>query len=145
MAMKIPDVGTKNLLNSLFRSPNSFGIKVRLFKATIVPAAGDTLATYTAIQADFGGYAAVNASAWQVSTGPDGTGHASTICVPDVVFTVGIIPTPTNNIFGYYVTDQAPTPTLLFWAEVFAAGPYSMALPGSTITVTPKFLLKSEF
>jgi len=59
----IPDVGLQYKLGHL-RTAVFEVLTIRLYKVDKVPAAGDVLADYDAIQADFSGYAGQNMSGW---------------------------------------------------------------------------------
>jgi hypothetical protein len=136
--LKVPYAGSKILLNYLTGFTAGTGTRIKLFKNNITPAGTDVLATYT--EADFTGYADVVTGAWVAAT-LDGS-NRGIANAPDAVFTQTAI-TVTNNIYGYYVTDNPATEVL--WAERFDSAPFAMSAVGSKITVTPTLTFVSEF
>lgn len=98
--------------------------QVKLLKASIVLTPTTPLATLTAQEADFTGYAAI---ALPTLVGPINPTVLTTGLTADVNFVVGSSPTVTNNIYGYYVDHNTAADWVL--AELFD-NPVPMALAG---------------
>jgi hypothetical protein len=109
-----------------------------LFMGNVVPADGDALATYTAVEATFPGYARVDLANW-LAAADDGAGRARTLA-DLITFTRGAGGAP-QNIYGYFVFDATPT---LLWAERHPSAPVIMAILGDMFRVNPAFTLRSE-
>jgi hypothetical protein len=136
MALKVPNIGELTLLDLL--TANWGTLDCGLFKSMHTPADGDTLATYTAIEADFPGYARQQIQNW-LAASTDGTGRA--LSVADVVtFTRGAGGAP-QNIYGYFVVDAAGN---LLWAELDPNAPVAINNPGNTYSILPTLTLKTE-
>lgn len=139
MPMKIPFEGRKALTDSLRFMWNSFDpLLIRLFKGDYVPADGDTLATFAAIECDFGGYAALPLDGW-ADFGLDPDGREVVQCeAAEWVRLSG-----SNLVYGYFVCDLAGT--TLVWAERFASAPFLVDAANEFFTFVPQFTLTSEF
>src|SRR4051812_4810617 len=62
-ALVVPNIAEVTILESV-RAELLDGGSLRLFVSNHTPVAADVLATYTAIEAAFGGYAAITCSSW---------------------------------------------------------------------------------
>lgn len=129
MTLVVPNVGEVKNLELYLKNENLF---LRLYSNNVVPAEGDTLATYTEVSG--GGYAqkTLIAANWIVVGGNPSVG---TYAAQDFAFT-GTTGAP-GTIYGYYVADIAG---ILRWAERFpeAVLPFTPG-NGSLIRVTPRF------
>jgi len=107
------------------------GARLKLFQNDWNPTIGDTPANYT--ECDFPGYASVSLTLWGSAGVVSGVG-----LIQEQVRTFAMSgASPTNLIFGYYVTDATGS-TLLF-AERSAVAPYSIDAIGKTYSVLPRF------
>lgn len=109
------------------------GAIAHLFQSPMVPSPALTLADFTAIEADFDGYAASAALTW----GAVGTDPADRAWV--TAQEVEWVPTGTttpNTIYGYYVTNAAGT-ALLFWDNF--PDPIPVTGPPSVVHAVPTF------
>ena len=131
--------GRKAVCEALLVSGLKVDPQYHLFQNNTTPMSSDTLGSYT--EADFTGYASVNAVGWSAPV--TSSGHEKTLAT-SVLFQVGSSPTVGNNIYGYYVTDNNRGGALV-WAERFTGAPLSMTVAGDAIVVTPEFQESSEF
>ena len=104
------------------------GLTLRLYKNNVTPAETDTAATYT--EATFTGYAAVSLATGDWTLTP---GNPSSAAAAQKSFTSSADQTA-QDIYGYYLTENAAN--TLVAAELFAAGPYTIANNGDIIKVT---------
>ncbi len=149
MAMKILKTGQTQLENDLLAGGALENWSFRLFSTSHTPAVTDTLATYTAIEATFTGYAAktltrsVSGATWStpaiVTPGTiDATNGNSKA-------TYGSAPqswsaTSAQTVYGYFVSGV--TSLVGLFAEQFAS---SIALVNpSTLQITPALELGSN-
>src|ERR1044072_2949235 len=137
MALKVPDVGEVNILDTLRGVWNSTTVRFHLYQTNYTPVDGSVLGDFT--EATFSGYAAIAVSSFAAATTVSNRG--STTANP-ITFTRGVGET-SNSIYGYYVTDS--TNTKLLFAERAPAPPISMTNVGDQIVITPVFTLSSEF
>jgi hypothetical protein len=139
MAKKIPDAAALLYLQALISSGLYTGAQVGLYAANHTPVAGDMAATYTAIEASFGGYArqALGVPSAPVMAG----GRATTTFGPPNAWssTGGGAAT---QIYGAFVLDASGR---LLWAELDPNGPYDMGTAGHAYGYSPVDTLKSEF
>jgi hypothetical protein len=115
------------------------GAKVHLYGSAHTPARGDSLATYTAIESAWAGYAA-QSPAWTASalTAGDQPGFTQSGTLTFGPNTSG----GSVNVYGYYVTDSADTQFL--GGETFAGAP--IAVPnGVSLAFVVQFQDISEF
>jgi hypothetical protein len=130
MSLVVPNDAEIAILTYIFNQ----ALTLRLFSNNIIPAATDTVASYTEVVG--GGYVAkaLTFAHWVLTAGGPSVGQYDT--QQDWLFTG-----PTNapgTVYGYYVTRNSDGK--LLWAERFAAGflPFSPIL-GSHVKVTPRF------
>lgn len=136
MALKVPNLGELFLL--LVLRSNWPTLSMGLFVSDYTPADGDNLATYTAIEATFPGYARVDLTGWTFPAA-DGAGRARTAAAL-VTFTRTVTGSP-QFVWGYFVTEPGGT---LLWAERHPAPPVRMELAADVFRVNPAFTLRSE-
>ena len=135
MSLKVPNGGELKLMDAIRTYLNS-NAYLKLFKNDKAPGDTDTTAGYT--EADFPGYAGIQLASWSAAvTNADGKGELNETAR---TFTM-TGSSPTNTIYGYYVTDGSNN---LLWAER-AAAPYAMDANGKTYTVVPKLTGRTEF
>ena len=110
MTLVLPNVGEQLALKLIVNKTTQGNLKLHLFKTNVTPGETDTVTTYT--ECDAAGYGAITltGATWTVAT--DGSGN-TTASYPQQTFTF----TATQNVYGYYLTDNAGT-TLLY-AEAF--------------------------
>ncbi len=139
MAMKIPIASRKLFTDVMIAAWNAgTPLKMHLYKASHTPADIDTLSTYTAIEADFGGYAPQAISGW-LDVGLDADDRELVQANPTLfVWTSG-----TNDIYGYFVTNSANN--ALWFAELRAGGPITVDVDNPLYFVLPRFTGTSEF
>jgi hypothetical protein len=113
------------------------GAKLHLFKSNHTPADGDVLATYTAIESTFPGYAAQTVTGWGA---PVVSAHVATVTAAQLTFTRNATGA-TENVYGYYVTDAANT--VLLWAELDPNAPIGLTNNGDQYLVTPSVAQQS--
>lgn len=133
--------GAKMILRQLVGRGLPLGVTYHLYKAAHTPANTDVLATYTAIEANYTGYASQSAGGWSA---PIGSAFPFTILGTSMLFQVGASPSIGNSIYGYYVTDDTNSGALV-WAELFSGAPLSMTSAGDAIVLTPEYGQWSEF
>jgi len=136
MALKVPDLGERKLVNLL--RLNWGTLQAGLFIADHVPANGDTLATYVAIEASFPGYARVDVLNWTVAA-DDGAGRART-AADLITFTRTVSGVP-QFVWGYFIVDPDG---VQLWAERHPAPPVRMEMAGDVFRISPAFTLRSE-
>jgi hypothetical protein len=105
------------------------GAYLRLYQNDPTLASNMMVSDFT--EADFPGYAGPTLLAAGLATTADPAVATFTPVVN--TFSSG---TPTNTIYGYYVTDGGGN---LLWAERDPSAPITMASPGDTYTVTPTY------
>lgn len=133
MTAKIGDDQKRADLEAIVAMYNAGGYQVCLFKATHTPAHDDDATDYTAIEADFPGYARVNLTGGVVAGAVDGSFNA-TAEFDTSVFTCNASGTP-NDIYGYFVLDGAGN---YAWAEDRGlAGPTTINTDEQTYVVVP--------
>lgn len=108
------------------------GLLVKLFQNNVEPSPNDVAAEYDA--ADFAGYAASTAIVWGTPF-LDSDGKATVVGDSKQFTSTG--PTPSNTIYGYYVTTAA---NVLVYAERFAT-PVLIDADDQAIVVVPEFQL----
>jgi hypothetical protein len=117
-------------LNVLRQAANAINM-IHLYASPHTPAAGDTDGMYSAIEANFSGYAPINLGQWNPAfLNPQSIGE---IDANQVVWTHNGGPN-INTIYGCYVTDNTGH---VFYAEVFDA-PVQMNAGGLTLKYTPR-------
>jgi hypothetical protein len=113
------------------------GSTLRLFTSNHTPVQGDTLATYTAIEAAFGGYAAITLNSW----GAAFTNAAHTAESDEVVrvFTATGAGLPVT-IYGCFIKLNDGT---LGYADLFQT-PVTLAAAGQTVAYQAVITLETK-
>lgn len=120
----------KNIVDNLLQ-----GGTLHLFKSNHTPVAGDTLSTYTAIEATFGGYAAITVSSWSVPA-TNGSGQSETDAAIQTWVTTGSgLP---ETVYGVFYEDVNGD---LSYAELFPTGGLVLSTAGLPISYLPVFTL----
>ncbi len=138
MAIVFSNDAETTLLDRLLGASASETWQCRLFKGDVTPAAAHTAATYSAVEADFGGYAGQNLTDhgnWPAAASV--SGKAQSQFSAEVPFSFGSTGA-SNSVYGFFITDSSGR---LIMAERFAAGPYAMVNLGDTIKVRPTLRL----
>ena len=129
MTLKLADLGCKQILIDAASVWNATALKLHLFKSNTTPTTSDVIGTYT--ECDFAGYAAISMTTWAT---PSVAAHVATMVAAAKTFTRSTTGTA-QNIYGYYVTDNANT--ILLWAERDSNAPIVVTNSGDSYTVTP--------
>lgn len=137
MAIVVPDVGERYLLNRLLKSTNaSNNLTLRLYTA-VSGSLGESTVLGDFTEATFPGYSAATLTNSSWGNASTSTGTSSSTYGSAQTFTRSS--TGSNEaVLGYYVEDA--TATVLVYAEAFAATA-NMANNGDSITFTPKIEL----
>lgn len=130
MSLKFVDAGLQRKLTDLASAWNSTKVKLHLYKTNVTPTTSSTVGSFT--ECDFAGYAAQDIANWAYDTVAS---HVADMKADPNVFTRTSTGT-SQNVYGYYVTDQAGT--TLYFAELDPAGPRVLTNAGDSYTVTPK-------
>jgi len=140
MALKVVEAGLLQFLLDWATKANSEEYKIGLFQNNWTPAVGDDLTDV--VPCDFGGYAGLLLlDSWDTG-GISFSDPRATVTHPAKTWTAD--GTTTNDVYGYYVVDNAGTN--LLWAERNAVAPVTVGLvAGQTYSVIPKFTDRSEF
>lgn len=130
MALLVPDVGERLMLQNITANTSPVNLVLKLYKNDVTPAEGDTATTYQ--EATFTGYAntTLTGSSWVIAN----AGGISNATYTQQTFTSSAAQA-TQQIYGYFVTS-GPVGTLL-WAERFTDGPYPITNLGDAVKVTP--------
>lgn len=132
----VPNVAEVSLLQGIIDFLLEGGT-LHLFKTNHTPVAGDTLATYTAIEAAFGGYAAKTLTGWTAAA-TNGSGQAETQNSIQTWITTGAgLP---ETIYGVFVEDVNGD---LAYAELFPTGGLVLSAAGLPISYLPVFTLET--
>lgn len=113
---------------------------IRLCKTNFAPADSDVLADYTPGEADFDGYAGIVLTGGGVSN--LGGGLGARIDWDPVTWTPTGAVTP-NDIYSYYVTDDAQTE--LYWSGPCDVLPSTLNGGSTSLTIPVRFGEKSQF
>jgi hypothetical protein len=135
----VPTVGEARLCEVVRAWLNSETVKIGLYKSNYTPQDTDTLATYTAIEADFPGYARLETLNWSAA-GSDGAGRQFTKA--DFAIFTRSSTGAAQNIYGYFVYQDATGD--LLWAELDPAAPKVVTNAGDAIAIRPKLTDRSE-
>lgn len=132
----VTDYGIGKELEGICTLVNSIPLYLRLFQNNHTPAHGDTIASYT--EATFGGYAAIvvndlNVIGVSLSVALAQAGVKVFICTGG----------PSNNIYGYYLTNASNTN--VYWAQYDDLSPVPIGNLGDVYVVVPAITHKSEF
>ena len=134
MSLLIPTASQLTLLDALTTSGSLNGATLHLFKSNITPALTDVLATYTANEATFGGYAAQTITPW----GAAATVSAKAKSVaPTFTFTATGASLP-QTIYGVYVLTSGGA---LIFAEANPTGGVTLSSAGHSFSYQPNFTL----
>lgn len=121
MAGTVPIAAQIDTLTDMIASLQD-GWYMRLFSGNHTPGSGDTISTYTAIEASFTGYSPSALTTWSAPT-TDGTNAAISVSTQGQ-FT-GTSAGGTGNLYGYFLTNSGGTK--LYGCERFASAPISEA------------------
>lgn len=136
MSLVVPNVSELELLEAI-RANELDGGDLRLFTGSHVPAASDTLSTYTAIEPSFGGYAAITCSSWgAVFTNGDGEAETDET-VRTFTATGSGLPVTVTGVF--YVNPSGD----LLYAERFQSS-VTVTNAGDTVSYLPVFTGRSQ-
>jgi len=126
MALNVPDVGENKALEHMVNKTAPENLTLRLFQNNITPSDTDTTATYT--EASFTGYAGITltGATW-------GAASAGSIAYAQQTFTCS--GAGSQSIYGYYINQV--TSTVLMWSERDASAPFTIAVSGDAVRVTP--------
>lgn len=133
----MPNVGeVLALKNLLGHTAADTPLKLKLFSNDRTPASGDTAASYTEVAG--GGYANVSftGASWTVTAG-----SPSTASYAAQTFTFTGTTTAPGTIYGYYVTNNTG---ILLWAQRLTSPPFTPAVNGDSVVVTPQITLGSD-
>jgi len=135
-ALVVPNVAEVTLLQGLVDALLDGG-ELRLFASNHTPVAADTLSTYSAIQASFGGYAGITLNSWS-AVFLNGSDEAET---DEIVrtFTASGSGLP-QTIYGAYVVDSNGD---LAYAELFQNA-VTLSAAGHTVNFQPVFTGRSQ-
>lgn len=133
MSIALADSGALQILKKYFADTNpvAANLTLHLFTNDITPADTDTTATYT--EAAGGGYApkTLTAASWTVSA----VGGIAQAAQPQQTFTFTGALDAAATVYGYYITDNDTTPTLIY-AERSATS-FTPANNGDALLMTP--------
>jgi hypothetical protein len=114
------------------------GGTLHAYTSNHAPANGDTLATYTALEAAFGGYAPITCSAW-------GAAYLNAANVAESDETVRVWTASGSGlpvtVYGVFYKDVNGN---LMYAELFQT-PVPLSAAGQTVAYQPVFTGQSEF
>jgi hypothetical protein len=129
MTLKMSDLGCKQTLVDASAIWNATNLKLRLFQSNTTPTTSSVIGDFT--ECTFAGYAAVSLTGWAT---PIVAAHDATMLADLKTFT-RTSTGASQNIYGYYVTDNATT--FLLWAERDPLAPIVVTNNGDSYTVTP--------
>ena len=109
---------------------------LRLYDTDVTPAEGDSIGDYS--ESDGAGYAAIaipgdttGGAGW---TYDEGAGDTVSASFAQQTFTFS----GADTVYGYHITTlTADGDTIVFWAEKFTDGPYTIPGGGGTIKISP--------
>lgn len=134
MALLIPTASQLSLLDALTASGSLNGATLHLYTSNHTPVLADVLATYTAIEASFGGYSAQTITPW----GAAATVSAKAKSVaPTFTFTATGAGLPVT-VYGVYVLTSGG---LLIFAELNPTGGVTLSSAGHSFSYQPNFTL----
>lgn len=136
MALVVPNVAENTLLDAI-RTELLQGGTLHLFASNHTPVAADVLATYTAIESAFGGYAAITCNSWG-AVAQNASAEAET---DETVrtFTATGAGLPETAYGAYYVDSNGA----LAYAELFQT-PVVLSVAGHTVNFQPRFTGRSQ-
>lgn len=116
--------------------------KVHVFTNNHTPDRGDALATYSANEASFAGYAAQTlvGATWPSASVAS---HAASAQYGATLTWTRSTTGSSQTCYGIYVTDNGGT--VLLGAALFDSGPYTITNAGDAISEVLTLTLKSEF
>jgi hypothetical protein len=139
MALNVNNVAEQEMLLRIVggTDPTSAGdtLMLRLYDADKTPGEGDTFLDYS--ESDGDGYAAIAllGDSFTIDTGIGDTSYA-TYAQQTFTYTGG------DTLYGYHVTTvNGAGDTILYFAEKFSDGPYTIPSGGGTIKITPRVQL----
>lgn len=129
MTLVLADLGCVQRLTECRTNWNATALKLHLFKSNTTPTTSSVLGDFT--ESDFAGYASQTIITW---TAPAMAAHVASMVAAARTFTRSSTGA-SQNIYGYYVTDNGST--ILLWAERDANAPIVVINNGDSYTVTP--------
>ena len=125
----VPNVGEVVIAKAAIGQTAAAAWTLRLFSNNKVPAAGDVIGDYTEVAG--GGYAAfaLTAATWTVVGGAP-----TSASYPHHAFVFTGATNAPGTVYGYYITDAN---NVLSAAERLPSAPYTPAVNGDTVDVTP--------
>jgi hypothetical protein len=136
LALVVPDVAEVTLLEAI-RTGLLQGGTLRLFASNHTPISTDTLSTYSAIQASFGGYAGIACSSWGASSTNAANEAETDETVRTFTATGSGLP---QTIYGAYYVDANGA---LAYAELFQSA-VVLSAAGQTVNFQPRFTGRSQ-
>ncbi len=137
MSLKVPYGATVTALENFATNCLSGG-HLRAYVANHAPANADVLATYTAIEAAFGGYASILCNAW-------GAAYLNAANVAETDETVRVWTASGSGlpitVYGVFYVDSGGN---FLYAELFQT-PVTLSAAGQTVAYQPVFTGQSEF
>lgn len=115
---------------------NVTALKLHLYKNNFTPLITSVLADYT--ESTFAGYAAQSITGWTAATI---TANIAKMLADAKTFTRSSTGA-TENVYGYYVTDNGST--IALWGERDANAPIPLTNLGDSYTVTPALAAKDQ-
>lgn len=123
MALKVPDVGEKELLS---RAVTYEGSKLILYTNNYVCTETSVIGDFTECAVAGYAQASLASGSWNVTT----TTNITTVNYAQQTFS----PTTAVSVYGYAVTNSAKS--IVLWAEQFTGAPFVIPAGGGTINVT---------
>jgi hypothetical protein len=130
MAGVFQDGGLERKMADIRAAWNTTKVKVHTYSNNFTPTTASILANFT--ENTYAGYAAQDISNWGA---PSTAAHVTTIQGDPNTFTRSTTGAA-ENVYGYFVTDQAGT--TLYYAEKDPGGPRVLTNAGDSVTITPK-------
>jgi hypothetical protein len=139
MALVVPNASEVILLARMLNVSNTNTMVLKLFSSNTVPVPGTLISNLT--ECSQTGYTPVTLTntSWAVAASPLTGAAVATYAEQTFTFSsaAGGV-----DIYGYYVTDTAGTPNLL-WVERFSSAPFSVPPAGGQIAITPTINLEN--
>lgn len=137
MALLVPTSAQLIFLDDIVANGKLLNCDLALFVSNHTPVIGDTLATFNAIEAAFGGYARQTITDWGAAATI--AAHAS-VAAGNYTFTATGAGLPTT-VYGVYVVSVANE---LLYAELISTGGRLLSVAGQSFTYQPVFTLTTE-
>ena len=127
MALNVPHTGENVILEAMVNKTAPQNLVLHLYINNITPSDTDTTATYT--EATFTGYAAITL------TGASWNAASLGVIAYSAQQTFTCSGASSNSVYGYYVTQT--TSTILVWSERDVSAPFTVAVVGDAVKITP--------